>query len=336
MERPSHSVTATTGQTERQEALDTALGPQLAGKPHFRVTSGAASSGVAAADSWLARPMPAAARRALREVVIVFAWEIRTFLLRPTSYVLLLAAAVLAGWSFSWLVTLLARGADPALRPADDPIAQFLGPNIFLIGACTLLVPLLTMNAIADERRRASWELLLTTPVSRLTVVLGKFGALWCLFMICLLPWFFHLAVLRCWNGRIRFLWNFIPWSDGAALPFDWGPVVSSGIGFTIVGGTFIAVGLFCSALCRGAATAALLTLIAMTGILVLGFAPRVLEYWNFAPDQVRLIEAASCWGHIERFGRGVIEPPLVAGHLSVCAALLWGTAWVARRVDEA
>src|SRR5262245_10048826 len=127
MERTSHSVTATTGQTGRPEAPGAALEPQLAGKPHFRVASGAVSRGVAAANSRLARRLPAAARRGLREVATVFAWEIRTFLLRPTSYLLLLAAAVLAGWSFSWLVTLLARGSDPALRPADDPIAQFLG-----------------------------------------------------------------------------------------------------------------------------------------------------------------------------------------------------------------
>jgi hypothetical protein len=42
-----------------------------------------------------------------------------------------------------------------------------------------------------------------------------------------------------------------------------------------------------------------------------------------------------SCWGHIDRFSRGVIEPRVVAGHLTFCAALLWATAKVARRVDE-
>jgi hypothetical protein len=47
------------------------------------------------------------------------------------------------------------------------------------------------------------------------------------------------------------------------------------------------------------------------------------------------MLEAISCWGHVERFGRGVIVPRIIAGHLSVCAALLWGTACVARRVDE-
>src|SRR6516225_9015230 len=67
---------------------------------------------------------------------IVFVWEIKSFFLRPLSYLLLLAAALLAGWSFSWLVTLLARGTDPALQSGDDPISQFLGPNVFLIGGC--------------------------------------------------------------------------------------------------------------------------------------------------------------------------------------------------------
>jgi ABC-2 type transport system permease protein len=118
----------------------------------------------------------------------VFVWEIKSFFLRPVSYVLLLAAALTAGWSFSWLVTLLSRGPTVGLRPTDDPIAQFLGPNVFLIGGCTLLVPLLTMNAIADERRRATWEQMLTAPISPFAVVLGKFAASWCVFVMCLVP----------------------------------------------------------------------------------------------------------------------------------------------------
>src|SRR5262245_54862282 len=96
----------------------------------------------------------------LRGALAVYLWELKSFFLRPASYVLLLAASLLAGWSFSWLVTLLSRGVPASLRPVADPIAQFVGPNVFLIGGCTLLVPLLTMTAIADERRRGTWELL--------------------------------------------------------------------------------------------------------------------------------------------------------------------------------
>src|SRR6185295_3386422 len=203
-----------------------------------------------------------------QRVTAVFVWEIKTFFFRPASYLLLLAAAVSAAWSFSWLVTLLSRGLDPALRPAADPIAQFLGPNIFLIGACTLLVPLLTMNAIADERRRGTWELLITAPVSPFAVVAGKFAALWSLFLICLAPCFYYVAVLHFWNGRVATMWNFLPWPAGPGLAIDWGPVSPGPIGLAVVGATFVAVGLFCSGVSRGPATAALLTLVAMSTIL--------------------------------------------------------------------
>jgi hypothetical protein len=265
----------------------------------------------------------------------VFAWEIKTYVLRPTTYLLLLAAALLAGLSFSWLVTLLARGADAGLQPGTDTIAQFLGPNIFLVGGCMVLVPLITMNAIADERRRASWELLVTAPVSPLAIVLAKFAASWCLFMACLVPWAYFLVVLRGWNGKIRFLGNMVPWFDGPGLAFDPGPAVGGAIALAVVGATLVAVGLFCSGLCRGPASAALSALVAMAMVLVVGILPRVLAYWGYSMEQTRFIEIISCWGHIDRFSRGVIEPRVIAGHMTFCAGLLWATAYVARRVDE-
>lgn len=265
----------------------------------------------------------------------VFAWEIKSFFLRPASYVLLLAAALTASWSFSWLVTLLSRGPTVGLRPTDDPISQFLGPNVFLIGGFTLLVPLLTMNAIADERRRATWEQLLTAPVSPLAVVLGKFAAAWCVFLTCLVPWLYCIVVLRCWNGRLMTVWGGVPWFDGPGLEFDFGPVYGGGAALVMVGATFIALGLFCSGLCRGPASAALLSLSVMGLILLLGLAPRVLAYWNFSAEQVRLVETISCWSHVERFSRGVIEPRIIAAHVTVSAIMLWATAFTCRRVDE-
>jgi ABC-2 type transport system permease protein len=273
--------------------------------------------------------------RFLEGCCAVFAWEIKTYILRPTTYVLLLASALLAGWSFSWLVTLLARGSDGALHPGSDSIALFLGPNVFLIGGCTVLIPLITMNAIADERRRANWELLLTAPVSTLAVVVGKFVAAWCLFITCLAPWAWYLVVLHGWNGKFRFLWNLVPWFDGSGLVFDPGPAMAGCTALAVVGATFVAVGLFCSGLCRGPSSAALLTTVAMATIIVVGLLPRVLAHWGCSMEQVGFIEMISCWGHLDRFSRGVIEPRVIAGHMTFCAGLLWVTAYVTRRVDE-
>jgi len=61
-----------------------------------------------------------------------------------------------------------------------------------------------------------------------------------------------------------------------------------------------------------------------------------MLEYWDFPADTIRLISALSCWGHVERFSRGVIEPSLIAGHLTASALLIRSAAVACRRGEEA
>jgi ABC-2 type transport system permease protein len=263
-------------------------------------------------------------------------WELRSLFQRPSTYVLLLTAALTAGGGFSWLVTLMARGGGVSLRQVDDPIVQFLGPNVFLVGLCTLLVPLLTMSLVADERRRGTWELLLTTPVSVGEVLIGKFLAGWSMLMLALLPWSYSLAVLRFWNGRTRLVWGFVPWFDGAGVPFDFGPVLGGTFGLAMIGGTFVALGLAASSVCRRPVSAALLTFMGMLLALVLGFAPRVLETWGFAREQLGWVEAVSCWGQLERSARGVLLPRVLVVHLSVWVGLFWLVSRLSRRVDDA
>jgi ABC-2 type transport system permease protein len=258
----------------------------------------------------------------------VWVWEIKAFFRRPVSYLLLLGAALTAAWSFSWLVTLLSRGPSVALRAVDDPIVQFLGPNLFLIGGCTLLVPLLTMNTIADERRGGRWEHLITAPVSSLAIVLGKFTAAWCILLVCLAPWMYYLVVLRWWSGSVT--------TTSSGLEFDFGPVLAGGLGLATIGMTFTAIGLVCSATSRRPASAALLSFLAMGLMLLVGMAPAMLARWGFSAESTDFIQALSCWGHLERFSRGVIEPRLVAGHLTASAILIWIAAFTCRCGDEA
>lgn len=272
----------------------------------------------------------------LREIGLITAWEWRCFFQRPSTYLLLLASTLTAGWSFSWLVTLLARGGGVALRRVDDPLVQYLGPNVFLVAICTLLVPLLTMNLVADERRRGTWELLLTSPVTAGQALIGKFLAGWTLFLVTLSPWPWFLLVLRFWNGGTRYLWDVVPWLDGTGVPFDPGPVCSGLIGLSLIIGTFVAIGLFWSSLCRRPVSAALLTFGTLTTLLLLSFVPRMLQIWGTAPEPWRWIETFSCWGHLERFSRGTISPRLVVGHLSTWSVLLWLSARLVHKVDEA
>jgi ABC-2 type transport system permease protein len=305
------------------------------GAPHFALPSESPGAGIA--DVPVPQVAPAESGWPLlsffKTAGAICAWELRSFFLRPASYLLLLAAALTAGWGFSWLVTLVSGGAPVALRRADDPIVQFLGPNIFLIGGCTLLIPFLTMNSIAEERRRGTWESLLTAPVSPLAVVIAKFAAAWSQLLFALSPWVYFLVVLRVWNGRMTD-WHGLPWFDGPGLSFDMGPVWGGCLGLAIVGATLTALGLFCSGLCRSPASAAVLSLTTMGLVLLTALAPRALAFWGFSHDQIAIVEAVSCWGHLARFSRGTFEPHLAVGHITACSILLACTAATCRRAD--
>ena len=95
------------------------------------------------------------------------------------------------------------------------------------------LVPAITMRSIADEVRSGTLEWLLTKPVSRWSIVGGKFLASWLLVIITLLPtllYYFTLYQLGSPVGNI----------DSAG-------VFGAYIGLMLLAGVFVAIGLWAS-----------------------------------------------------------------------------------------
>ncbi len=235
-------------------------------------------------------------------------WEIRAYFRRPTAYVLLMATTLVAGWNFLLLVTLLSQGRVVVLRQADDPLAQFLGPNIFLILSLMLVLPVVTMGLVADERRRGTWETLLTAPIQPWQAIVGKFAAAWCAVMVNILPWICYLAILYFYAG----------------LDFDAGHLIGGAVGIGTVSLTLCAIGLFCSTICRAPFAAAVSTGAAMLGLLLLSLLPRAMEYWWFDEQWISWAKRFACWEHLAQFSRGAIDLSIVSGHLSVAVIFLW------------
>lgn len=259
-----------------------------------------------------------------RVIVAIMFWELRAYFRRPTAYVMLLATTLVAGWNFSLLVTLLSRGRVVPLRAADDPLAQFLGPNVFLVLSMMLVIPIVTMGLVADERRRGLWEMLLTAPIQPLQAILGKFLAAWGVIVINILPWLYYLLVLRHLGSESQRLWGFVPWFAGTGLEFDLGRVVGGLIGLATVTLTLAAIGLLCSTLCRAPFAAAAATSGAMGVLLVLSLLPRALEYWQLGDKWISLSAKLACWEHLAEFSRGAVDPRIVCGHVSFTVFLLW------------
>lgn len=106
-----------------------------------------------------------------------------------------------------------------------------------------LTVPIITMRLVAEERRLGTLELLLTSPVSEVQIVLAKFCAAMTLIVVMLALSGSYAAVLAIFADP------------------DWGPIYSGYFGLFLLGAALSAVGLLASSLTANQMVAALASL---------------------------------------------------------------------------
>ena len=127
-------------------------------------------------------------------------------------------------WVFPMSENILSRGF------ADIGGLFDLAPVVFL-----LLVPAITMRSFAEEHKTGTIELLLTSPLSDMQIILGKYLAAVFLLLISLIPtliYFISVYFLGYPQGNI-----------------DTGAMWGSYIGLLFLGGTFAAIGIFVSSM---------------------------------------------------------------------------------------
>lgn len=107
-----------------------------------------------------------------------------------------------------------------------------------------LLVPLLTMRIMAEENRQKTDQLLLTSPVTATDIVLGKFFAVFTIMLMV-------IAVISIYPIIMSKFGN-VPWASSYA----------SIIGFILLGGAYLAMGIFLSSLTESQVVAAVITFI--------------------------------------------------------------------------
>ena len=97
------------------------------------------------------------------------------------------------------------------------------------------MAPMLTMRLFAEEKRQGTIELLATSPLSDLQVVLGKFLAAAALYLLMILAGLVNVALMWTYTDN----------------PPEWKPVVAGAAGLFLLGSSFLAMGTFVSTLTR-------------------------------------------------------------------------------------
>lgn len=233
----------------------------------------------------------------LSNVGPIYRREIRSYFQSPVAYVVIVVFLAIVGWFFTSDLFLI--------NVASLRIVFELVPLVFLF-----FVPAITMRLLAEEKKSGTLELLATRPVRDVEIVLGKFFAAWTLLAAALAPTLIYLVTLAALGSP------------------DPGPVITGYLGLLLMGGVYIAIGIFASSITENQIVAFIVSLLI---ILALFMADKVLMF--VPPAVASTLEFISIDYHFENIARGVIDSRNLIYFGSVLGfALLLATTSLERR----
>src|SRR5229473_5334030 len=174
----------------------------------------------------------------MRNIWIICEKEIRSYFASPIAYLLLAMYSLIFGFFFwNMLGYFVMMGLESQMRGQSFPMnvnEQVLRPllsNVSVIGL--FLIPIITMRLFAEEKRSGTIELLATSPVSDVEVILGK----WLSAMVL------YLSMLLLTALNFLFIFRY-------GHP-DWKPLVIGYLGLLLQAGALLAIGTFISTLTK-------------------------------------------------------------------------------------
>ncbi|MFT3776531.1 MAG: ABC transporter permease [Minicystis sp.] len=175
--------------------------------------------------------------------------EFRSSFDSPLAYVVICLALVMLGFVFFYL--------NGGFWQADRATLQQLfiwAPR----GLSFLVIPVVTMRLLAEEKRSGTLEMLITLPVRDHEVILGKFLGAWGL-----------VLVLIASTALYPIMMFKLPWHLGA---LDSGPVLSGYLGLLCYSAAATALGLLISALTESQVIAFFITFVLLFLLHFIGF----------------------------------------------------------------
>ncbi len=257
----------------------------------------------------------------MKGIYAVFRKEISLYFVSPIAYVAVGAFLLLAGIFFQGI---LAEANEYAMRaamqamqygtPLEIDIPGEVMRGFFGVTGTILLfvVPMLTMGAYAEERRRGTMELLMTSPVTDLEIVLGKYFAAISLFLIMLLPTAIQMVIL---------------FRASDPMP-PWRIMLSGYLGVFLLGASLLAIGQFLSSLTESQIVAGIWTFLVFLMLWILDFIIR----GSSSSVAGAVAQYVSILRHMNDFTRGVVDSSNLVYYVSM---ILLGLFLTLRSLDS-
>lgn len=214
--------------------------------------------------------------------------ELRRLFLSPLAWVILALAQLLLGYLFlthiDYFSSMQGRiSAIPGAPGVTELVAMPLFSNTAII--ILLMTPLLTMRSIAEERRNDTLTLLISSPLSATTIVMGKFIG----------------NVM--FSGLMATLALLMSLSLTVGSDLDFYQLGAGFLGLLLLVASFNAIGIYMSALTRQPTIAAVTTFVILFLLWIIDWAGKAGASENFS-----VLTWLSLLEHFQPFLRGVIH----------------------------
>lgn len=235
--------------------------------------------------------------------------ELNTYFRSPIAYLVLGIFALLAGYFFYLFVYAFVRqGMVAAMQGQnfpmnlDEMVVRGVLQNLSVIGL--FFLPMITMRLFAEEKRSGSIELLFTSPIRDIEIILGK--------------WLGAMVLYASMLGLvlISFLTLF------AYGKPDWRAMMVGFLGLLLQGACLLAIGTFISSCTKNQIVAGVVGF----GVTLLLW---VLSYWSDFDSSItsKVLNYISVTAHMDSFSKGVLDLKDVIYYVSMSVLGLFLTA---------
>ena len=250
----------------------------------------------------------------MKNILAIYRREMGSYFVSPIAYIVVGVFLVVCGYVYYRILADVieasmmaqmqaARMGGPTQTDVPGQVLRYFfgwASNIIVF-----MIPMLTMGIYAEERKRGTMELLMTSPITEWQIVVGKFFAALSLFACMLAPTLLYHIVAALYSEP--------------GLP--WRLVWSGYLGLLLLGAVLVAIGSFISSLTESQIIAIVVTFAVFILLLVLNFGSR-----SAGATMGDILQYLSVMRHFDDFSRGVIDTSSVIFYLSFVGVALFLT----------
>jgi ABC-2 type transport system permease protein len=237
--------------------------------------------------------------------------ELRSYFASPIAYIIIGFFLLPFGvFFYLYLAAFVRQGLQQAqfggAMNINQNVIRYVLQNASVI--ILFIMPMITMRTYSEEKRSGTIELLLTSPLTDVEIILGKFFGALGLYIAM-------LAVTLPYMGILFYYGN----------P-EWRPLVAAYLGLLLMGGAFVSLGLLISSTTNNQIVAGIVSFVVFLLLWIVGW---------FADSAGPTIGPITSWlsitEHFDDFSKGIIDTKHVLYYLSL---ITFGLFLTAKSVD--